>query len=253
MAGVTNQLVAWCQEPVAAARRPRIRRRGRDRRAGDHRPAGDRAAGDRRRGALLAGLADPDPHRRRARQGAHRRHRGRRPDPRACRRARSPWWPASRASAPTTASPRSAAAARTPRRWRWRRRCKADRCDIYTDVDGVYTTDPRIVPKARKLAQHHLRGDAGAGLGRRQGAADPQRRAGDERAGARAGAVELRRDERPRHAGGGRGRDRGKAESCPASPIRATRPRSRCAACRTGRASRRRSSARWPSTTSTST
>jgi aspartate kinase len=30
---------------------------------------------------------------------------------------------------------------------------KADRCDIYTDVDGVYTTDPRIVAKARKLAK----------------------------------------------------------------------------------------------------
>ncbi len=28
---------------------------------------------------------------------------------------------------------------------------QADRCDIYTDVDGVYTTDPRIVAKARKL------------------------------------------------------------------------------------------------------
>lgn len=28
---------------------------------------------------------------------------------------------------------------------------KADLCDIYTDVDGVYTADPRIVPKARKL------------------------------------------------------------------------------------------------------
>ncbi|MFY8093926.1 MAG: aspartate kinase [Niveispirillum sp.] len=28
---------------------------------------------------------------------------------------------------------------------------KADRCDIYTDVDGVYTTDPRIVKAARKL------------------------------------------------------------------------------------------------------
>jgi aspartate kinase len=28
---------------------------------------------------------------------------------------------------------------------------KADRCDIYTDVDGVYTTDPRIVPHARRL------------------------------------------------------------------------------------------------------
>jgi aspartate kinase len=27
----------------------------------------------------------------------------------------------------------------------------ADRCDIYTDVDGVYTTDPRIVAKARKI------------------------------------------------------------------------------------------------------
>ena len=29
----------------------------------------------------------------------------------------------------------------------------ADRCDIYTDVDGVYTTDPRIVPKARRLSR----------------------------------------------------------------------------------------------------
>ncbi|WP_299349764.1 aspartate kinase [uncultured Shimia sp.] len=27
----------------------------------------------------------------------------------------------------------------------------AERCDIYTDVDGVYTTDPRVSPKARKL------------------------------------------------------------------------------------------------------
>src|SRR5512134_69530 len=30
---------------------------------------------------------------------------------------------------------------------------KADRCDIYTDVDGVYTSDPRIVPQARKLSK----------------------------------------------------------------------------------------------------
>lgn len=28
---------------------------------------------------------------------------------------------------------------------------KAERCDIYTDVDGVYTTDPRMAPKARRL------------------------------------------------------------------------------------------------------
>jgi len=29
----------------------------------------------------------------------------------------------------------------------------ADRCDIYTDVDGVYTTDPRVEPRARRLAK----------------------------------------------------------------------------------------------------
>src|SRR5213076_2603901 len=28
---------------------------------------------------------------------------------------------------------------------------KADECEIYTDVDGVYTADPRIVPDARKI------------------------------------------------------------------------------------------------------
>ena len=30
---------------------------------------------------------------------------------------------------------------------------KADMCDIYTDVDGIYTADPRVVPNARKLAK----------------------------------------------------------------------------------------------------
>ncbi|GJQ57992.1 MAG: aspartate kinase [Candidatus Scalindua sp. AMX11] len=30
---------------------------------------------------------------------------------------------------------------------------KADMCDIFTDVDGIYTSDPRIVPEARKLTQ----------------------------------------------------------------------------------------------------
>jgi aspartate kinase len=30
---------------------------------------------------------------------------------------------------------------------------KADSCEIYTDVDGVYTTDPRVVPEARHLAR----------------------------------------------------------------------------------------------------
>lgn len=32
-------------------------------------------------------------------------------------------------------------------------RLKADECQIYTDVDGVYTTDPRIVPEARRLSR----------------------------------------------------------------------------------------------------
>src|SRR5258708_4257526 len=30
---------------------------------------------------------------------------------------------------------------------------KADRCDIYTDVDGIYTTDPRVVPRARRMSK----------------------------------------------------------------------------------------------------
>jgi aspartate kinase len=30
---------------------------------------------------------------------------------------------------------------------------KADACEIYTDVDGVYTTDPRLIPEARRVAQ----------------------------------------------------------------------------------------------------
>jgi aspartate kinase len=41
---------------------------------------------------------------------------------------------------------------------------RADRCDIYTDVDGVYTTDPRVVPKA-----HRLDKIAGNGLARGEG------------------------------------------------------------------------------------
>ena len=63
----------------------------------------------------------------------------------------SSWWPASRAwtrrgnittlgrgGSDTTGVALAAA-------------LKADECQIYTDVDGVYTTDPRIVPEARRL------------------------------------------------------------------------------------------------------
>jgi aspartate kinase len=50
---------------------------------------------------------------------------------------------------------------------------KADECLIYTDVDGVYTTDPRVVPEARRLERSHLRRDARDGEPGLQGAADP--------------------------------------------------------------------------------
>ena len=36
------------------------------------------------------------------------------------------------------------------RQWHWRQ-LEADVCEIYTDVDGAYTADPRLVPDARKL------------------------------------------------------------------------------------------------------
>ena len=43
----------------------------------------------------------------------------------------------------------------------------ADHCEIYTDVEGVYTADPRVVPGARKLHARHLRRDARDGVLRR--------------------------------------------------------------------------------------
>ena len=45
----------------------------------------------------------------------------------------------------------------------------ADRCEIFTDVDGVYTADPRRVPGARKLERIDYDGDAGAGDVGREG------------------------------------------------------------------------------------
>ena len=67
----------------------------------------------------------------------------------------------------------------------------ADACEIYTDVDGVYTTDPRLVPEARKHAPDQLRRDARAGQpgGRRD--AQPLDRVRQEvrRAGPRAHRV----------------------------------------------------------------
>ena len=47
---------------------------------------------------------------------------------------------------------------------------RADVCEIYTDVDGIFTADPRIVPERQAARHHHLRGDARDGRVRRQGA-----------------------------------------------------------------------------------
>ena len=46
------------------------------------------------------------------------------------------------------------------------------RCDIYTDVDGVYTTDPRDRFQGAQAQSDSLRGNARAGLARCQGVAD---------------------------------------------------------------------------------
>ena len=100
---------------------------------------------------------------------------------------------------------------------------KADLCDIYTDVDGVYTTDPRIVPQGPAAGQDLLRGDAGDGLAGLQGAADALGRARHGTQDARARAVELRRARghaagaagdlgQDRHHHLRRGRDRGTAD-----------------------------------------
>lgn len=46
----------------------------------------------------------------------------------------------------------------------------ADICEIYTDVDGIFTADPRIVPSARPHSVHRLRVHSGDGVLRLQGA-----------------------------------------------------------------------------------
>ena len=117
---------------------------------------------------------------------------------------------------------------------------KADRCDIYTDVDGVYTTDPRIVPKARrldKIAFEEMLEMASLGAkvlqvrsvelamvhNVRDLRALELRRAGGHRSAQ--GAV--------RHAHLRRGEKSWNSKSSPASPTPRTRRRSRSAACRT--------------------
>jgi aspartate kinase len=76
---------------------------------------------------------------------------------------------------------------------------KADECQIYTDVDGVYTTDPRIVPGGPAPRQGHLRGDARARVPRLEGAADPFGRIRRQVPGEAARALVLHRRGIPGH------------------------------------------------------
>ena len=104
----------------------------------------------------------------------------------------------------------------------------AEYCEICSDVDGVYSADPRVVPSAHADRRALLRGDAGAGRSRRQGA---------QRAGGRVREGEGHRDLRARDqlAVAGRrsvcrrhGRPALSAAACrarsSASPASATRP-----------------------------
>ena len=151
MAGVTNQLVGWCREasPLHDPREYDVVVATGEQVTTGLLAIALQAAG--REGAVAgwAGRCRSTPTTRTARRAS--RHR----DDAAARshgaRARSRWCRASRACRPngrvTTlgrgGSDTSAVALAAA--------LKADRCDIYTDVDGVYTTDPRIVPRARKL------------------------------------------------------------------------------------------------------
>ncbi len=152
MAGETNRLLDLARRRRAPAFRPGKGRAGRERRAGVRGATGVGASGLGLRSAFRSSAtrSGSPPTRRSARArirsidrapsarlvGTRHDRRGRRVSGR--RRA-------------TTTSPRSAAADRIPRAVALAAALSADVCEIYTDVDGVYTSDPRIVPEARKL------------------------------------------------------------------------------------------------------
>ena len=130
----------------------------------------------------------------------------------------------------------------------------ADRCDIYTDVDGVYTSDPRVVPKARRLAKVAFEemlemASLGAKVLQVRSVELAMvnkvrlyvRSSFDDPAHPQLGTLICDEEEIMEQ------------EVAPASPSRATRRRSRCVMSRTSPGSPRRSSCRWPTPTSTST
>ena len=129
---------------------------------------------------------------------------------------------------------------------------KADRCDIYTDVDGVYTTDPRIVPKARRLEKIAFEemlemASLGAKVLQTRSVEIAMLHRVPTRVlstfDARCWAARCFATRKTSW----------KRNRSPASPIAATKPRSPCTRFPTGRASPPRSSGRWPMPASMST
>ena len=155
MSGETNRLLGLAKELSPAQTTPELQRElDMIAATGEQVSVGllaHRAAGRRHAGGQLCRLAGADHAPTRLHQGAHREHRRRS----AC----APTWPPARwSSSPASrawtsdgnittlgrgGSDTSAVAVAAA--------LKADECLIYTDVDGVYTTDPRIVPEARRL------------------------------------------------------------------------------------------------------
>ena len=121
----------------------------------------------------------------------------------------------------------------------------AERCDIYTDVDGVYTTDPRITKKARKLDKISYEEMLElASLG----AKVLQTRSVELAMRYKVRLRVLSSFDETDETSGTLSATRRKSwnrKSCPASPIRAPRPRSPSLPSRTAPASPRRSLAPW--------
>ncbi len=131
----------------------------------------------RRGGPLLHRLAGRPDHRLRPRRGTDHRRDARAASGRRSTRARSRSWPASRASPRTPrTSPPSGRGGSDTTAVALAAALDASVCEIYTDVDGVFSADPRVVPDRPTGAVHHLRGDARACRGRRQGPAPAVRR-----------------------------------------------------------------------------